>query len=79
MIASSTTRPMASTSPISVSVLIEKPNAAISPNVATRATGMATMGMSVVRSPCRKMKTTIKTSAKASPSVCSTSLMFSST
>ena len=48
MIASSTTSPMASTSPISVSVLIEKPNAAIRPNVATSETGMATIGMRVV-------------------------------
>ena len=79
MIASSTTRPIASTSPISVSVLIEKPKAAIRPNVATSETGMATIGMNVVRNPWRKMKTTIRTSANASTRVCSTSLMFSST
>ena len=49
MIASSTTRPIASTSPQSVSVLIEKPKAAISANVATSETGIAIIGMIVAR------------------------------
>ena len=66
MIASSTTRPMASTRPIRVSVLIENPKAAIRANVATSATGMATMGISVVRNPWRKTKTTMSTSPNAS-------------
>ena len=43
MIASSTTRPIASTSPQSVSELIEKPKAAITANVATSETGIASM------------------------------------
>src|SRR5271170_3131520 len=45
MIASSTTRPMARTSPQSVSVLIEKPKAAIIANVAISETGIASIGM----------------------------------
>ena len=51
MMASSTTRPMARISPQSVSVLIEKPKAAIIEKVATSATGIAIMGMIVARTP----------------------------
>ena len=49
MIASSTTRPIARTSPQSVSVLIEKPKAAIIAKVATSETGIASIGMIVAR------------------------------
>ncbi len=79
MIASSTTRPIARISPQSVSVLIEKPKAAIIANVATSATGIASIGMIVARTPWRNTKTTISTSRNASTSVCSTSSMFSRT
>ncbi len=48
-IASSTTSPIASTSPSSVSVLIEKPRAAITMNEETIATGMVSAGISVAR------------------------------
>ena len=79
MIASSTTRPMARTSPQSVSVLIEKPKAAIIAKVATSETGIAIIGMIVARTPWRKTKTTSRTSRNASSSVSSTSTMFSRT
>ena len=79
MIASSTTRPIARTSPHRVSVLIENPKAAIIANVATSETGIAIIGMIVARTPCRKTKTTISTSRNASSSVSSTSAMFSRT
>ena len=52
-IASSTTMPMASTSPSRVSVLIEKPNASITAKVPMIDTGIATIGISVVRKLCR--------------------------
>ena len=45
MIASSTTRPIARTSPHIVSVLIENPKAAIIANVATSETGIAIIGI----------------------------------
>ena len=77
MIASSTTRPIARTSPHSVSVLIENPKAAITANVATSETGIAIIGMIVARKPWRKTNTTIMTRTNASMSVCSTSVMFS--
>ncbi len=53
-IASSTTRPMASTSPSSDSVLMEKPSAGKTTNVPMSETGTASNGMSVARQPCRK-------------------------
>ena len=56
--ASSTTRPMASTRPKSESVLIENPNIGKKANVPMSETGTAMSGMSVARQPCRKMKTT---------------------
>ena len=74
MIASSTTRPIARTSPQSVSELIEKPKAAITANVATSETGIASIGMIVARKPWRKTNTTIMTRTNDSISVCSTSL-----
>ena len=52
-IASSTTMPMASTSPNSVMRLIEKPRASMPANVAMRETMIATMQMIVVRKLCR--------------------------
>ena len=54
MMASSTTRPMASTRPIRVSVLIEKPKAAMRPKVPTSETGMAISGIRVARKPCKE-------------------------
>ncbi len=69
MMASSTTRPMASTSPKSESVLMEKPSAGKMMNVPMSETGTASNGMRVARQPCRKMKTTITTRPSASSSV----------
>ena len=65
-IASSTTRPIASTIASSVSVLIEKPNAYISANAPIRQTGIVTSGISVARSERRKKKITSTTSTTAS-------------
>ncbi len=52
-IASSTTMPMASTSPNSVIRLIEKPSASMPAKVAISDTRIATMQMIVVRKLCR--------------------------
>ena len=52
-IASSTTRPMASTSPKSDSVLSEKPSAGKTMKVPISDTGTAITGMSVARQFCR--------------------------
>ena len=60
--ASSTTRPMASTRPNSESVLMEKPNSGNRANVPISDTGTASSGISVARQPCRKMNTTRMTS-----------------
>ena len=49
-IASSTTRPVASVSPNSVSVLIEKPNSFTNANVPMSETGIVMAGMSTLRS-----------------------------
>ena len=54
-IASSTTRPIASTRPNSDRVLIEKPSNGNTANVATSETGTARSGIKVARHPCRKM------------------------
>ena len=67
--ASSTTRPMASTSASSVSVLIEKPASCISAKAPIRLTGMVTMGMIDARTVRRKTKITSATSAIASTMV----------
>src|SRR5207237_603813 len=67
--ASSTTRPMASTRPKSDSVLIEKPSRGKTMKAPTSATGTASSGMSVVRKPWRKTKTTMTTRMSASTSV----------
>src|SRR5207245_2032424 len=77
--ASSTSRPMASTTPNMVSVLIEKPNAASTPNVPSKTTGTAMVGISVARKLCRNRYMTRKTSAMASTSVLTTSSMESRT
>ena len=60
--ASSTTRATASTSPSSVSWLIEKPKAAMKAKVPISETGTAMQGMRVLRQLCRKTNTTTKTS-----------------
>ena len=65
-IASSTTRPMASTRASSVSVLMVKPASAIMAKVPTRLTGMVTIGMIDARTVRRKTKITSATSRMAS-------------
>ena len=67
--ASSTTIPMASTRPNSVSRLIEKPSRYMPAKVPTSDTGMASTGIRVARQFCRKMKTTSTTRARASKKV----------
>ena len=74
-IASSTTMPMASTRPSSESTLIEKPSSGKKMNAPTSDTGTVISGISVARQFCRKTKTTMMTSATASNSVCSISVM----
>ena len=69
MMESSTTRPMASTIPSSVSVLIEKPNAIMAAKVAMIDTGIATMGISVARNDCKNTKMVMSTNTPASMSV----------
>ena len=72
-IASSTTMPIASTSPNSDSALIEKPAASITAKVPTTDTGTAISGMIDARQVCRKSTTTSTTSSTASNSVRATS------
>ena len=72
-IASSTSRPIASTRPNIVSVLIEKPNAASTPKVPSSTTGTAIVGISVARKFCRNRNITRNTSTIASISVFTTS------
>ncbi len=78
-IASSTTSPVASVNPKSVSVLMEKPSAFIRPNVPISETGIVIAGISVVRHDCRNRKTTATTSTIEIPSVLSTSRIDSET
>ena len=73
--ASSTTKPVAMVSAISVRVLIEKPNRYIAPKVPTSASGTAVAGMKVARALRRKMKITSTTSTTESSSSKVTSLM----
>ena len=68
--ASSTTRPMASTSPKSERVLMEKPSMGKMAKVPTSDTGTARSGIRVARHPWRKMKTTRMTRMRASKKVC---------
>src|SRR5438094_10606038 len=78
-IASSTTKPMASTRPKSESVLIENPNNGNSTKVPINDTGTAHKGIKVARQPCKKIKTTKTTSASASNNVFKISCMPSVT
>ena len=73
--ASSTTMPIASTSPNSVSTLMVKPSARRPRKVPMTLTGTASMGIRVARQLWRKTNTTSVTSSIASTSVCSTSVM----
>ncbi len=77
--ASSTTSPMASTSPIRAMVLMEKPSRGNMAKVPMRETGTARAGIRVARHPWRKMNTTMITSTRASTRVCRISLMPSRT
>ena len=72
-IASSTSSPIASTIANMVSMLIEKPSIASTPNVPNRTMGTAIVGISVARKFCRKRYMTRKTSTIASTRVLSTS------
>ena len=76
-IASSTTMPIASTSPKSVSVLMVNPSICMPRKVPMMLTGTATIGMTVARQLCRKRKTTSVTSSTASTSVFTTSFIDS--
>ena len=71
-IASSTSRPIASTMPNSVSVLIEKPATASTAKVPSSTTGTAMVGISVARQFCRNRNMTRKTRTIASISVSTT-------
>ncbi|MCY1211913.1 hypothetical protein D9M72_236340 [compost metagenome] len=73
--ASSTTMPMASTMPNSVSRLMENPSMYMPAKVPTRDTGIASTGIRVARQFCRKMNTTSTTSSRASKKVLITSSM----
>ncbi len=72
-IASSTSSPIDSATPNIVSVLIEKPNAASTPNVPRSTIGTAIVGISVARRSCRNTKITMNTRPIASSSVSTTS------
>ena len=77
--ASSTTRPVASVMPKSVSELIEKPKILMNANVPISETGMVTAGMMVARQSSRNRKMTAMTMTIAAASVTSTSRMDSPT
>ena len=64
--ASSTTMPMASTSPNSERLLSEKPNIAMKKKVPISETGIATIGMTAARQVCRNRITTSTTRTTAS-------------
>src|SRR5512139_879842 len=72
-IASSTTIPMANTSPSSETLLSENPNAAITAKVPIKDTGTSIIGISVARQSWRKTSTTMNTRTKASNRVLYTS------
>ena len=72
-IASSTTIPIASTSPSSVMVFRENPKISMTPNVPTREIGTAIAGTSVALQLCSERNTTRITSNRASNSVLYTS------
>ena len=67
--ASSTSRPIASTMANMVSVLIDMPAKASTAKVPSSTTGIASVGISVARQLCRKIRMTTKTSTTASASV----------
>ena len=71
--ASSTTKPAATTSAISVRLLMENPARYMKPNVPISESGTATLGITVARRLRRKTKITATTSATASISSISTS------
>src|SRR6476659_7907853 len=73
-IPSSTTKPVASTIPSSVSTLMEKPARYITKNVATNEIGMSINGRMAVSQLRKKKKITSTTKAKEMMSVSSTSL-----
>ena len=75
MIASSTTRPIASTIASKVKRLIEKPKISIMVKVPTSDKGMATVGITTERTEPRNAKTTRITITSASSSVRMTSLI----
>ena len=64
-IASSTTMPIASTKPNSVSVFTEKPNSTKNEKVPMIDTGMASTGINVARQSCRNKKITKTTNNNA--------------
>ena len=72
MIASSTSKPIASTIANIVMTLIVKPNANSTANVASSTTGTASVGINVARQFCKNRNMTRKTSTIASTSVCNT-------
>ncbi len=78
-IASSTTMPVASTMPKSVSVLIEKPISFTKAKTPTSDTGIVAVGMIVLRQSCRNRNMTMMTSTIASNSVLTTSRIESFT
>ena len=78
-IASSTTMPVASTMPNSVSVLIEKPSSLMNAKVPTSDTGIVIVGMIVLRQSCRNRNITSTTRPMASSSVMTTSRIESCT
>ena len=78
-IASSTTRPVASVMPNSVSVLIENPNSFTNAKVPMSETGIVIVGMSVVRQFWRNRNMTRTTRPMASISVVTTSRIDSDT
>ena len=78
-IASSTSRPIASTIANIVSVLMPKPKAASTAKVPSSTTGTASVGISVARKFCRNSSITRKTSPIASSSVITTPWMDSFT
>ena len=77
--ASSTTIPMASTSPNIDSVLTEKPSSGKKMNVPTSDTGTVRSGMMVARTFWRKMNTTMVTRISASTNVLTISWIEAST
>ena len=78
-IASSTTIPIANTSPNRVSVLIENPNTNIPANAPITDTGTAKHGISVARQSFKNKYTTKNTKIMASANVCNTSLIEADT